>query len=235
MSEEKSRKELLEEPDPFLVFVGRMMKFGKTYQKQIVAAVTTLLIVVIVIYGVIYFKNKTEDKAAVMLGQALAKYSSILYQDPNIINPKPPADAEYEAVKKNFKEIVDKYGKTGSGKVALMHYADLCYLTKNYDEAINTYNQALDVLGDKIEFKSLILNGIAYSYEGKKDFDKALTYFEMIASDENAVMKDQAFFNLGRIYESLGKMKLMKEAYSRIVSEYPDSMYFELAREKVPG
>jgi len=32
MSEEKSRKELLEEPDPFLVFVGRMMEFGKMYQ-----------------------------------------------------------------------------------------------------------------------------------------------------------------------------------------------------------
>ena len=57
----------------------------------------------------------------------------------------------------------------------------------------------------------------------------------MIASDDNAVMKDQAFFNLGRIYESNGKMKLMKDAFGRIVSDYPDSMYFELAREKVSG
>jgi len=235
MSEERSRKELLEEPDPFLVFVGRMMEFGKTYQNQIVAAVATLLIVVVAIYGVIYFKNKAEDKAAVMLGNALAKYSSILYRDPNILNPEAPTFVEYEDVKKNFKKIVDKYSTTGSGKIAVVHYADLCYLTKNYDEAIKTYNRALNAFGDKTEFKSLILNGIAYAYEGKKDFDKALTYFEKIASDEDAVMKDQAFFNLGRIYESLGKVKLMKAAYNRIVSEYPDSMYFDLAREKVAG
>ncbi len=235
MAEEKSRKELLEEPDPFLVFVGQAMEFGKQYQKQIVAAVTTLLILVIAVYGVIYFKNKADDRAAVMLGKALSHYSAILYRDPKIMNPKPPTVAEYESVKKNFKEIVDKHGKTGSGKVALMHYADLCYLTKNYDEAIKAYNQALVELGDKTEFKSLILNGLAYSYEGKKDFDKAVTYFEKIASDKDAVMKDQAFFNLGRIYESLGKVKLMKEAFNRIVSDYPDSMYFELAKEKVAG
>jgi len=235
MAEEKSRKELLEEPDPFMVFVGKAMEFGKQYQKQIVAAVTTLLIVVIAVYGVIYFKNKADDRAAVMLGKALSQYSSILYRDPNIMNPKAPTSAEYEGVKKNFKEIVDKHGKTGSGKIALMHYADLCYLTKNYDEAIKTYNQALGELEDKTEFKSLILNGLAYSYEGKKDFDKAVTYFEKIALDKDAVMKDQAFFNLGRIYESLGKVKLMKEAFNHIVSDFPDSMYFELAREKVAG
>jgi len=190
---------------------------------------------VIAIYGVVYFKNKAEDEAAVMLGNALAKYSSILYQDPNTLNPEAPTFVEYEDVKKNFKKIIDKYSGTGSGKVALMHYADLCYLTNNYDEAINTYNQALDEFGVNTEFKSLILNGLAYSYEGKKDVDKALTYFEKIASDENAVMKDQAFFNIGRLYESLGKVKLMKEAYNHIVSEYPDSMYFDLASEKVAG
>lgn len=235
MSEEKSRKELLEEPDPFLVFIGRMIQFGKQYQKELLTAVTLFLLVVIVVSGLVYFKNKAEDKAAVMLGNALAKYTAILQKDPNIINPKPPTFAEYEEVKQGFKIIVDKHGSTGSGKAALMHYADLCYLTKNYDEAITSYNQALDAFGDKSEFKSLILNGLAYSYEGKKDYDQAVVYFEMIASDDNAIMKDQAFFNLGRIYESNGKMKLMKDAYSRIVSEYPESMYFELAKEKVAG
>ncbi|MEZ4551410.1 MAG: hypothetical protein R2860_14370 [Desulfobacterales bacterium] len=34
MSEEKSRKELLEEPDPFLVFVGQAMDFGKNTRKR---------------------------------------------------------------------------------------------------------------------------------------------------------------------------------------------------------
>ena len=56
MTEEKSRKELLEEPDPFLVFVGQVIEFGRQYQKQLVTAVTSLLLVIIVIYGIVYFK-----------------------------------------------------------------------------------------------------------------------------------------------------------------------------------
>ena len=59
---------------------------------------------------------------------------------------------------------VDKHGSTGSGKAALMHYADLCYLTKNYDEAIKAYNQALDEFGDKTEFLKKFNNFEKWEY-----------------------------------------------------------------------
>ena len=226
MSDEKSRKELLEEPDPFLEFVGRMMEFGKKYQKQIIAAGGAVVAVAIVITGVIYYKNQSEDRAAMMLGTAIAKYNMIKKDESSFI--------AYEDVKKNFKNIAEKYGATGAGKAALMQYADVCYLTKNYDEAIKIYNQALDVLGET-EFKTLILNGLAYSYEGKEDYEQAAKYFEMITSEKSAVMKDQALFNLGRMYDKLGKPKLEKEAFGRLVSEYPDSMFFDLASEKITG
>jgi len=226
MSEEVSRKELLEEPDPFLVFVGNAMKFGREYQKQIIAAVGTVVVIALVITGVIYFKNKSEDRAAAMLGKALAQYNAIKKDETSFI--------AYEDLKKKFKNIIEKYGSTGSGKAALMNYADLCYLTKNYDEAIKTYNQALKVF-ENTEFKSLALSGLAYTYEEKNDYEQAAKYFEMIAEDDAAVMKDQALFNLGLVYEKLGKTELQKKAYNRLLSEYPDSMYFDLASEKVLG
>ncbi len=224
MNDEKSRKELLQEPDPFLEFVGKAMDFGKKYQKQIIAAVGALLSVAIVITGVIYYKNQSEARAAMMLGKAVAKYNSIKKDESSFI--------AYEDVKKDFKALSEKYGSSASGKVALMQYANLCYLTKNYDEALKAYNQALNELG-KTEFKTMILSGLGYSYEGKNDFEQAAKYFEMITSDDAAVMKDQALFNLARMYEKLGKPDLEKKAFSRIVSEYPDSMYFDLASEKV--
>jgi tetratricopeptide (TPR) repeat protein len=235
MAEEKSRKELLEEPDPFMVFANRMLKIAKEYQQQIVMGTLAVVLVAVVISALIYFKHQSEDQAALMLGNAIARYNAIEYKDPKVINPKPPSIAEYEGVKKIFKEIVEKYGSTGAGKAALLHYADLCYKTQNYDEAIKIYKKALDVFEDKIGFKSLILNGLAYSYEDKKDYDSALKYFKMIATDKNAPMKDQALFNLAQIYEKLGKTDLQAEAYKRIISEYPDSMYYRLAKEKIAG
>lgn len=226
MSEEKSRKELLEEPDPFLVFIGQAMDFGKKYQKQIVAAVGAVAAVAIVITGVFYYKSQTENRAAMMFGQAIEKFNAIKKDESSFI--------AYEDVKKDFKNIVEKYGSTDVGKAALMQYADVLYQTKNYDEAIKAYNQALDAMGHTT-FKSMILSGLAYSYEGKKDYEQAAKYYAMVASDDSAMMKDQALFNLGRMYEKLGKTKQEKEAMNRLVSEYPDSMYFDLASEKVAG
>ena len=226
MKEEQSRKELLEEPDPFLVFVGNMLEFVKKYQKQIMASVGAVVAVAIVITGVIYYKNQSENRAAMMLGKTMAKYNAIKKDESAFI--------AYEEVKKGFKNISEKYGSTGAGKAALMQYADVSYLTKNYDEAITIYNQALEALG-KTEFKTMILSGLAYSYEGKEEYEQAAKYFEMITSDAVAASKDQALFNLGRMYGKLGKPEQEKEAFSRLVSEYPESMYFELASEKIAG
>ena len=229
MSDDKSRKEMLEElgePDPFLVFVGQMMEFGKKYQKQILAAVGAVVAVAIVITGVVYYKNQSEDRAATMLGKTIAKYNSIKKDESSFI--------AYEEVKKSLKNISEKYGSTGAGKAALLQYADICFLTKNYDEAVTAYNHALDALG-KTEFKSMIISGLAYSYQGKEDDEQAVKYFEMITKDEAAVMKDEAFFNLGLLYGKMGKPEQEKEAFTKLVSEYPDSMFFDLASEKIAG
>ena len=224
MSEEKSRKELLEEPDPFLVFVGKAMEFGKKYQKEIIAGVGAVVAVIIVITGVFYYKGQTEDRAALMFGKAIAKYNAVQKDESSFI--------AYEEVKTDLKNIVEKYGSTDAGQSALIPYADICYQTKNYDEAITVYDQALDAMGDT-PFKSMILSGLAYAYEGKEDYARAAEYFEKIASDDSAVLKDQALFNLGRMYEKLGKPEQEKEALARLVAEYPDSMYFGLASEKI--
>lgn len=226
MNDEQSRKELLEEPDPFLVFIGQALEFVKKYQKHIMAGVGAVVAVAILITGVVYFKNKSEDSAAVMLGKANAKLRVIKKDESSFI--------AYEDVKKDFKKITEKYGSTGAGKAALMQYADLCYLTQNYDEAIKTYNQALDKMGIT-EFKTMILSGLAYSYAAKEDYAKAAEYFEKIVADDSAVMKDQALFNLGLMYEKLGKPDQAKETLSRLVSEFPDSIYFKMASEKIAG
>ena len=232
MAEEKTRKELLEEPDPFMAFIDKARDFIKKYQQYIVTITLAVFILAVVVSGWIYFKRQAENKASFMLGNALASLNAITQT--NSLQ-KTPSVAEYESVRKKFKEIIDAFGSTGAGKAALLNYADLSYLTKNYDEAIKTYQKALEVFGDQPEFKNLILNGLAYSYEGKKDMDNAIKYFNMIASDDNAIMKDQALYNLGRIYAELGKKDKEIEAYKQIVKKYPDSMYFQLAKEKIAG
>ncbi len=226
MSDEKSRKELLEEPDPFLVFVSRAMEFGKKYQKEIVTAVGAVLAVVIVLSGVLYYKSHTEERAAIMFGNAIAGY--------NALKTGEAGTAAYEAVKTDFKDIIEKYGSTDAGKSALLQYGDVCFQMKDYDAAIAAYEQALDEM-ENTAFKSMILNGLAYAWEGKNDFKQAVAYFEKIADDEDGTARDQALFNMGRLYAKTGEPEKAKAAFQKLVSEFPDSMYADLAGEKIAG
>lgn len=225
MNEDKSRRELLEEPDPFLEFVEKTLTLAKTYQRQILAGLCSAVVLMLLIYAVVYFQNRTENQAAVKLGKAMDAYQAL----------GPDADgAALEDAGKGFKEILDKYGRTGAGKAALVHYGDISFKLKKYDEAIATFGKALDAFDDP-GFKSLMLSSLAYAYEGKGDIEKSISYFEMIVNAKSSVMMDQALFNLGRLYEKAGKAEKGKEAYSRLVKEFPDSMYFGLASEKTAG
>ncbi len=235
MVEEKSRKELLEEPDPFIVFAQRMLKLAKQYQRQIIMGVTALVLAAAVISALVYFRHQSEERAAQMLAEAVSRYQAVESKDAGTINPKPPSAAEYEEVRKLFKDIISKYPSTGSGRAALLHYADLSYKTEDFDEAITAYQKALDVFSEEAGLTSVILNGLAYSCEAKKDDAGAIKYFEMIVNDENAVMKDQALFKLALIYGRQGKTELAAKAWQRIISEYPDSIYYPLVKEKVSG
>jgi tetratricopeptide (TPR) repeat protein len=225
MAEEKSRKDLLEEPDPFMVFVGKAMTLVKTYQQQIVMAVIAVVLVALVISGVVYFRQKSEDRAAAMFGKAIAKYQGIMQNTPGF--------AALEEVKGDFKAIIDQYGSTGAGRSALIKYGNVCFEMKQYDEAIDSYEKALTAFKGQNDFAGLINTGLAYAYEAKGDVEAAEKYFNRVLSDPNAVAKDHALFNLARIYEKQGRAEQRDDILKRLVTEYPESIFYQPAKEKM--
>jgi tetratricopeptide (TPR) repeat protein len=76
---------------------------------------------------------------------------------------------------------------------------------------------------------------LGYAYEKKKDYQKAISYFELISENDDPVIKDVALFNQGRLYEALGDVSKSRDAFNRLVLDYADSIYFEIAKEKVSG
>ncbi len=226
MAEDKNKETPLPQPDKIEVYAKRTLEFVKTNQTAIAVAVSAVVLAAVIVSGVIYFQKRAEEKAQAMLGKALAQAEAA--QRGNA------AEARFAQIKPKFEEVINKYGSTAAGKAALVKYADLCYQTGDYDRAIEMYQKALDAY-DTGEIKGFILNGLAYAYESKEAYDKAATYFNRIVTDKSAVMKDQALFNLGRIYGKMGDSEKQREAYDRIVSDYPDSMYYQLVREKLAG
>ena len=226
MAEDKNQETQLPQPEKIEVYAKRILDFVKANQTAIAVAVSAVVLAAVVISGVIYFQKRAEEKAQAMLGKALAQAEAA--QRGNA------AETGFSEIKPKFEEIIKKYGSTAAGKAALLKYADLCYQTGDYETAIEMYKKALDAY-DAGEIRGFILNGLAYAYESQDAYEEAATYFNRIVTDDSAVMKDQALFNLGRIYGKMGSPEKQREAYDRIVSDYPDSMYYQLAKEKLAG
>ncbi|MBU4414369.1 MAG: tetratricopeptide repeat protein, partial [Proteobacteria bacterium] len=56
---------------------------------------------------------------------------------------------------------------------------------------------------------------------------------EMIMSEPDDTNKDETLFNLGRLYALMGNKEKSAEAFNKIITDYKDSNYTDLAKEKV--
>jgi tetratricopeptide (TPR) repeat protein len=222
-----TRKKLLKEPDEFITTTGRLIRWSQQYQKQLSYAVAAVFVSLVAIAGFRYFANQAENTAFQLLNQATVKYESRL----NAVGP----EKAYQETKEDFEYILNKYKRKHGGKLACVVFANINYDAGNPDQAILLYEQALKVQGKESSLRNLIFSSLGYAYELKNDLQTAISYFEKIMESDDPMIKDVALFNQGRLHEALGDVSKSKDAYKRLVSDYADSVYFELAKEKNNG
>jgi tetratricopeptide (TPR) repeat protein len=217
-----TRKELLKEPDEFMTLTGRVIQFARKYKNPILYGTAALMVAVLAVSGIRYYRGWKENQASAALRQATARYESSGAEKKDL-----------PAVKQEFQKVVDKYSNYHGGKMARLLYANLLYESGEYDPAIENYRKALEDFSEYPSLKTLIRSSIGYAYQGKKDFQAAAEQFEAMVSDPDAYMKDEALFSLGILYAELGKPEKSREAFQKILSDYPDSSYTELVKERL--
>ena len=82
---------------------------------------------------------------------------------------------------------------------------------------------------------NFILSGLGYAYQQLGDDRNAAMYFEKVASISDSNIQDEALFNLGLLYERLGDRDKSSQAFQQILSNFPNSMYFDIVEEKLSG
>jgi len=141
----------------------------------------------------------------------------------------------FKSVNKDFTQLIDTYGNRQGGKLARILFGNICYDAGETDQAILYYNQAIKDFKDELSILNAIYNGLGYAYEQKQDFANSVKYFELIAQGSNTLFKQGAFLNLGRIYAVTGEADKSRQAYQKVISEYPESRYIEFVKEIISG
>lgn len=222
-----TRKQLLKKPDEFLTFSRRLFLSAVAHKNQIAMGLGVFLSLIMILSGFRYFSNRSEDKASALVREAMVKYEAALKDN--------GPEKAYADVETDFQKILEEYSGKDAGKIAKVKYAGICYDAGNTDKAIALYKEAIQDFSGHPSFGNLILSGLGYAYEKKKDYKTAVTYFEKITQGSNPLMKDEAFFNLGRLYAEMGEADKSTEAFKTILSDYGESMYIDLVKEKVKG
>ena len=117
--------------------------------------------------------------------------------------------------------------------MAMFVFAGISNDAGDTDRAIELYEAGLKYFKSDPTYQNFILSGLGYAYEKNQDVSRAVSYFQRIADGSDPTVKDLALFNLGRLYQQMGDTEKSKAAYTRLTTDYADSIYYEVAKEKV--
>lgn len=220
-----SRKKLLKEPDEFLTFSARAIRFVADNQRPVLGILIGVVVVALAFAGFRYFSSLSERKAYAMFEQGRMHYMAENSQD-----KKTPAQ---EKAAEQFEKVIKKYPSTDAARFSLLIYADMSYQNGDYQRAIELYQKALGAFSGEGSIQKLIWNGLAYAYEAQKDYKSAAEYFQRITETQDEFIKADACYNLGRIMDTMNHQEKALEAYNKVVQAHPDSVGFKIANEKV--
>ena len=140
--------------------------------------------------------------------------------------------ARCEAAREEFAPIVQRYGRTPSGRVASF-YLGLCEISLgNGEAATEALQQAAGASQEIIATVSLYRLGQLQLAEGK--LDEAIASFDLLlARNSDAFPADEALMSKARAQEAAGDQRGAMISYQRVVDEHPDSFSATDARGRV--
>lgn len=221
-----TRKQLLKEPDEFITFTGKLIRWANVHQKILTVSGSGFFIILLLIAGWRFYANKAENTAFQLLDKATKQYQ--------VQKDSSGSLEAYQGVQEQMQYILERYHRNAGGKLARIIFAGMSYDANDTDQAIQLYEAALRESKTDATYKNFILSSLGYAYEQKQEYQKAISYFQEITEGNDPVIKDMALFNLGRLFDELGDSEKSRHAFKRLIANHSDSIYFELAKERIP-
>lgn len=223
-----TRKELVKKPDEFITLTGTVIQWARGNAKALTYGAVAFFALIVLVAAYSYYSENRERAAAALLSQSMTAYEDALREQ------KTPADA-LAMVQPDLEELVATFGSYDAGQLGRLFYAHISLAAAMPDQAIGLYNISLGEIVEGDGLSNTILNGLAMAYMQKGDRAAAIDHFEKVLEGASHVFKDSALFNLGRLYMAEGDEQKSLDAYKRLSTDFPDSIYANIAREKSAG
>ena len=226
--------------DKFVDEIGMMSQRAKDNQRVLYSIGIAAVLLALVAYGIYFYRSNRERKAQDALAVAIETNDSPLVQPAQPQTPPNPlakfktAEERNVAAEKEFKKVKDSFGGTDAADVADLYLAriagargDVAGARKLLDEFIRQHPKNVLVGAARYSLYELrIENGEAQQVANELNQELARTENQVLPGDSMLVL-------LAHAYDAQGSADKSKDAYRRIVSQYPDSPFAIEAQRKV--
>ena len=218
----KQEKKELEAPDQLTVFLMKIRAFIETHRSRIFIGAGAVAVLFLLAGGVYFYQMNYEKKAANL-------YNDIFNAQIKATSP----DAADVAIK-GYNEMISKYSRSDAAMLAHYRLANLHFKKQDYDNAKSSYQKFIDRASSDNDLLTLAYHGLGACEEMKKDFKKALEYYEMAMKTKAAASFEFLNYqNAARMYEVLKDNKKAVDFYQKALSKTADPVKTILLKRKI--
>lgn len=228
----------------FAYTVARTRDLVVQRQHEITTVVVVVAAAVVLIGGYLAFKSSRDSKATSLLAGALA------VAEAQVVVPPPPAPGSpppvqppgtfrtdkdrLDAALPKLQQAADAYPNSDAGITARYRLAAGLAELGRYAEAEQRFQEVVQKTGAKSIYHDTARLGAGEAQLAQGKYDAAMTTFKELSSDTNSKLPvDGILMQLGRAALVAGKKDEASRAFTRIVDEFPQSMYVTDAKEKL--
>jgi len=213
--------------DKFVDELGTLSSRARQNQRLLLTLTAALVVGSALVYGFFFYRGDRERKAQTALAGAIDTIDSpLITPGQQIPSAKYKTEAERStAAEKQFKDVQEKYAGSDAADVANLFLGridasrgDAKEARKRLQDFVNEHPNSFLVGGVRYSLYQLrIENGEAGKVANELQTE--------IAKADPALPPDTMLVLMAHAYDAQGNNDKSKEAYRRIITEFPDSPY----------
>lgn len=211
-----SKKELKE--DKLVKSVFSILVYIQEHSTVSMVIAGAIIVVSAVVIGMNYANKKANESALERFGIAQLAFRQ----------------GAIPEAKDTLQHIVDRYGRTDAGKLALYYLGYINLLEGNYDLALQNYEKFISSRLKDNDLNASALYGIGIAYEGKGDNKRAAeTYEKLLNTYPDYFGAEDVNLAIARAYKASGDTSKAISYYENCLKKFPNSMRKEEIKENL--